>query len=49
MPWSQTWRGIDTSPVREEHVKIAANVKLSGQKISDIDVVVAGLFRTSAT
>ncbi|MGW6780828.1 DNA/RNA helicase [Brucella pseudogrignonensis] len=42
----KTWRGIDTSPVGEEHVKIAASVKLSGQKISDIDVVVAGLFRT---
>lgn len=43
---AKTWRGIDTSPVEEEHVKIAASVKLSGQKVSDIDVVVAGLFRT---
>ncbi|UPA27017.1 DNA/RNA helicase [Shinella oryzae] len=43
---TKTWRGIDTSPAGEEHVKIAASVKLSGQKVSDIDVVVAGLFRT---
>lgn len=43
---ARAWRGIDTSPPEEEHVKIASSVKLSGQKISDVDVVVAGLFRT---
>lgn len=43
---ARAWRGIDTSPSEEEHVKIASNVKLSGQKVSDVDVVVAGLFRT---
>ncbi|MBX5256882.1 MULTISPECIES: DNA/RNA helicase [unclassified Rhizobium] len=43
---ARAWRGIETSPPEEEHVKIASSVKLSGQKVSDIDVVVAGLFRT---
>jgi len=43
---ARAWRGIDTSPPEEEHVKIASSVKLSGQKVSDVDVVVAGLFRT---
>jgi hypothetical protein len=43
---AKAWRGIDTSPPEEEHVKIASSIKLSGQKVSDVDVVVAGLFRT---
>lgn len=43
---TKAWRGINTSPPEEEHVKIASSVKLSGQKVSDVDVVVAGLFRT---
>ncbi|MBY5460759.1 DNA/RNA helicase [Rhizobium leguminosarum] len=43
---AKAWRGIDTSPPEQEHVKIASSVKLSGQRISDVDVVVAGLFHT---
>ena len=42
----RAWRGIETSPAEEEHVRIASSIKLSGQKVSDIDVIVAGLFRT---
>ncbi len=38
------WPGIDASPPGEDHVKIASSIKLSGQKISDIDVVCVGLF-----
>lgn len=38
----RTWPGIDTSLMSEDHVKIASRVKLSGQKVSDIDVVVVG-------
>lgn len=38
----RTWPGIETTPTNEDHVKIASSVKLSGQKISDIDVVVTG-------
>jgi hypothetical protein len=43
---ARTWPRLDTSPATEDHVKIAASVKLSGHRVSDIDVVVAGLFRT---
>lgn len=40
----EQWPGIDTSPAAEEIVKIAANAKLAGYQVSDVDVVVAGLF-----
>ncbi|MCZ8195847.1 MAG: DNA/RNA helicase [Hyphomonadaceae bacterium] len=40
------WPGVDTSPVEQENIKIVSKLKLSGQKVSDIDVVVAGLLRT---
>ncbi|GLS35794.1 hypothetical protein GCM10010869_13830 [Mesorhizobium tianshanense] len=43
---AKAWPGLDTSPDTDDHVKIAASVKLSGHKVSDIDVVVVGLFRT---
>jgi hypothetical protein len=39
------WPGIDISPPDEDHVKIASSIKLSGKKISDIDVVCVGLFK----
>ena len=35
------WPGIGSSSAAEEHVKIAANRKLSGYKVSDIDIVLA--------
>jgi hypothetical protein len=38
------WPGIKNSPVSQEHIKIAANVKISGYRISDVDVVVSGIF-----
>lgn len=38
------WPGIETSPPAQELVKIAANAKLAGYQVSDVDVVVAGLF-----
>ena len=41
---AKQWPGIDTSPACKEHVKIAANVKVSGYRVSDIDVVVCGVF-----
>lgn len=40
------WPGVDTSPSSDEEIKIASRLKLSGQKISDIDVVVVGLIAT---
>lgn len=43
---ARTWPGIDTSPADEDHVKIASRAKLSNQKVSDVDVVVVGLFRS---
>lgn len=42
----RAWPGIDVSPPEDDHVKIASSAKLSGQKVSDVDVVVAGRFRT---
>ena len=41
----KTWPGIEATPKEEEHVKIASCVKLSGQKVSDIDVVIVGQLR----
>lgn len=38
------WPGIADTPSELDHVKIAANAKLSGYKVSDLDVVVAGVF-----
>ncbi|WP_026989280.1 DNA/RNA helicase [Fodinicurvata sediminis] len=39
------WPEIDTTSTDEDHIKIAAAVKLSGHKVSDLDVVVVGCFR----
>lgn len=38
----QTWPGIDSTLAENDLIRIAANVKLSGHKVSDIDVVVVG-------
>ena len=38
------WPGVKNSPISQEHIKIAANVKISGYRISDVDVVVSGVF-----
>lgn len=35
------WPGIDASSAEEDYIKIAANTKLSGSQVSDVDVVVA--------
>ncbi|WP_135503046.1 AAA family ATPase [Roseovarius aestuariivivens] len=35
------WPGIASTPASEDHVKIAANRKLSNYKVSDIDIVIA--------
>lgn len=41
----QTWPGIESSPAEEDLIRIASNVKLSGHKVSDIDVVVMARLR----
>jgi hypothetical protein len=38
------WKGLADSPADQELVRIAANTKLSGYEVSDIDVVVAARF-----
>ena len=38
------WPGIDKSPASEETIRIAANAKLSGYKVSDIDIVIGAVF-----
>ena len=38
------WPGIEKSPATQELVRISANVKISGYRVSDIDVVVCGVF-----
>ncbi|MHA6332663.1 DEAD/DEAH box helicase [Qipengyuania sp. CAU 1752] len=39
------WPGIEESPATEEMVKIAANTKLSGYQVSDIDIVIGAVFK----
>jgi len=36
------WPGVAVSPVEEEDIKIAVSVKISGYKVQDIDIVLAG-------
>jgi hypothetical protein len=38
------WPGLEESPADEEHVKIAANAKLAGYQVSDVDVVIGAVF-----
>ncbi|MBR0804336.1 AAA family ATPase [Bradyrhizobium japonicum] len=38
------WPGIQETPREEDRIIVAANVKLSGYKVSDIDVVVGAFF-----
>ncbi|WAT19255.1 NERD domain-containing protein/DEAD/DEAH box helicase [Aurantiacibacter sp. MUD11] len=45
--FASQWPGLAESPAIEEHVKIAANAKLSGGPVSDIDVVIAAVFARS--
>jgi len=45
--FASQWPGLEESPAIEEHVKIAANAKLSGGPVSDIDVVIAAVFARS--
>jgi hypothetical protein len=37
------WPGIDTTPDTDDDIKIISRAKLSGQKVSDVDVVVVAL------
>lgn len=37
----RTWPGISASPAQDDHVKILVGAKLSGYRVSDIDLVVA--------
>tara|TARA_R110002072_G_scaffold13135_8_gene55519 strand:- start:4873 stop:6831 length:1959 start_codon:yes stop_codon:yes gene_type:complete len=39
------WPGLEETPAEEDHVRIAANAKLSGFKVSDVDVIVVGRLR----
>ena len=41
---TKLWPGLRESPSELEHVKIAPNAKLAGYKVSDVDIVVAGVF-----
>lgn len=42
---TRLWPGLDTSPASDELVHVAAGVKLSGYRVNDIDVLVAGRLR----
>ena len=39
--FERQWPGISKTPMADDHVRIHAGIKLSGYKISDIDIVVA--------
>jgi len=43
---SKLWPGIEESPPEVDTIRIAANVKLSGFKVSDVDVVVVGRLKS---
>ena len=36
------WPGVTASPIAEDDIKIAVSVKISGYKVQDIDIVLAG-------
>lgn len=38
------WPGVKTSPTSQDHIRISADVKISGYRVSDIDVVVCAVF-----
>lgn len=38
-----SWPGVSTSPVEEDDIKIAVSAKISGYKVQDIDIVLAGV------
>ena len=39
-----TWPEVEASPREVDHVRIASNVKISGYRVNDIDVVACGRF-----
>jgi hypothetical protein len=39
--FASQWPGIEDTPPEEDCIKIAANTKLSGSQVSDVDIVVA--------
>ena len=41
---SQLWPGVATSAINQEHIRIASNVKISGYDVTDIDIVICGIF-----
>jgi hypothetical protein len=43
------WPGVDSSPQAKDHVIISAGVKISGYPVSDIDVVIVGVFNPGRT
>jgi hypothetical protein len=44
--FERTWPGLAQSPPEVDHVKILASAKLSGYRISDIDIVIAARFNS---
>lgn len=42
--FGKMWPGCAKSPAAQDEIRIAANVKISGYKVSDIDLVVFGQF-----
>tara|TARA_R110002124_G_scaffold149220_1_gene315078 strand:- start:226176 stop:228128 length:1953 start_codon:yes stop_codon:yes gene_type:complete len=42
----RAWPDIEASPKEDDFIKIASNVKLSGHKVSDVDVVVIARLRS---
>lgn len=42
--FARQWPGIEASPASEELIRIAANAKLSGYQVSDIDIVIGAVF-----
>ncbi len=43
------WPEVEASPARREHIIISVGVKISGYPVSDIDIVIAGVFCEART
>lgn len=43
--FEKMWPGVTNSPIHQDHVRIASGVKISGYRVSDLDIVICGVFK----
>ncbi|RYD83803.1 MAG: DNA/RNA helicase [Verrucomicrobiaceae bacterium] len=42
--FERVWPGVGSTPIDQDHIRIAAGTKLAGYKVSDVDIVIAARF-----